>query len=307
MLLLLLLLTIVDAHYQLTNVISFHVPQTSNTIRHTALLSQPQPLGDLSCFIEFSTNPRAINRVLRDDTVEVSPEKKVDGWKEFVYLVTHLGYCLEMKPSGYWSYEICFDRAVRQFHDSEIYNLGIFKEVDNDRLELIFDNGSPCEAQVNKTPRTLRVKPQCDPMATIQAVKVEEAQVCSYVLYVATNKVCGDERFPMVSRKSEDSEDGDGDGSEEWVLSLSRTQGGGFLCQTFVHSHIHDVVFEAAQLSIAFVNSAIASQYQCSYSARTNGRSPALSSEFMLDGSTVKSSPRFATRLLMLSLHCLPK
>jgi len=124
------------------------------------------------------------------------------------------GSCLQ-RITGWWTYEYCYNKHIRQFHmeDSKVVNefyLGSQKidkeepsrpfgdeqqqqqpldgQLDDKYFSHFFDEGTPCD--LTGIPRTTEVRYFCANMESTIISGISEHSTCNYVLMVASPLLC---------------------------------------------------------------------------------------------------------------------
>lgn len=110
---------------------------------------------------------------------------------------------------GWWSYEFCYLRQIRQYHKAQAEGevnedllVGIYDPVASDDLNQKensrfflqkYSDGDSCD--LNNLPREATVQIYCLPGAVDEIVDVLEVSTCKYLITVATSRICPMERF----------------------------------------------------------------------------------------------------------------
>ncbi|XP_019851529.1 PREDICTED: endoplasmic reticulum lectin 1-like isoform X2 [Amphimedon queenslandica] len=122
---------------------------------------------------------------------------------------------------GYWSYEMCYGKQLRQFHEERNqeelkvveYNLGKFNKleaaappnppptwpylnIDYPYYEVSLSDGSPCDIK-DDMGRTTKVMIICDPehRTASSLVMVKETSTCQYEAVIATKSLCKNKAY----------------------------------------------------------------------------------------------------------------
>ncbi|CAI5703934.1 unnamed protein product [Peronospora effusa] len=129
------------------------------------------------------------------------------------------------RTEGWWTYEFCFGRSVRQYHrdaDGRItaeFSLGMFDEEGNRELERtgsalvseyidathdvprpayleLYDDGTICKDSENHVPRKAKVLYYCSHGGTSHHIlTVKETQTCTYTVKVSSPVLCDHPHF----------------------------------------------------------------------------------------------------------------
>mmetsp|Transcript_11725 Transcript_11725/g.14615 ORF Transcript_11725/g.14615 Transcript_11725/m.14615 type:complete len:403 (-) Transcript_11725:1306-2514(-) len=135
------------------------------------------------------------------------------------------GHCLQ-RVDGWWTYELCYKKYVRQFHrgknSKEVseYKLGYFDQYENDKLEKeggaltkTTPEGKPVytewytkgtECDLTGSHRSTKVVYMCPSSTTgfVELIKVEESATCGYVFSVMVPALCAHPFFEEVNQRS---------------------------------------------------------------------------------------------------------
>ena len=133
---------------------------------------------------------------LRENT-SASPSQLLEGLQSV---------CL-YKVVGWWTYELCHERHVRQFHGLsvddktlEVHHLGYFNPVLTEMqksssrhgktpyFSQYFTDGSTCD--INGNPREVEIRYFCDHDGTDHIDLVKEVGYCRYEIHVKTPRLC---------------------------------------------------------------------------------------------------------------------
>ena len=118
------------------------------------------------------------------------------------------------KIEGWWTYEYCHEKWVRQFHQTEAgieseFYMGMFDRPGTTGLVTpegqirgavqLFNNGTPCD--LTERPREARVLLVCDRDQPANAiVSIREPATCSYVVTISLKTLCN---HPLYKEKDE--------------------------------------------------------------------------------------------------------
>eukprot|EP00873_Tetraselmis_striata_P016506 jgi/Tetstr1/436770/TSEL_025550.t1 len=120
------------------------------------------------------------------------------------------------RVEGWWTYELCYKKRIRQYHqDHETitseFVLGNFDEVSSEKLELAvaegapessayfaqrYGSGTPCD--LTGTPRETEVRYVCSADSANVVSSIKEPSTCSYVLTFQTPLLC---KHPAFRKK----------------------------------------------------------------------------------------------------------
>ena len=127
-----------------------------------------------------------VERKIRDLEQKTSTDYGPDGrW-------LHLqGECIEFKPGGEFSYELCpFNEAKQKDRNGIGTSIGKWESFADDHTTMKFNNGQHCW---NAGARTLTVSLTCATENKI--LGVEEPEVCKYAMRFETPAACTDEHL----------------------------------------------------------------------------------------------------------------
>ncbi|XP_055593591.1 endoplasmic reticulum lectin 1-like isoform X2 [Uranotaenia lowii] len=132
--------------------------------------------------------------------------KKIRKSKELKPLLEFLdgGYCLT-GGSGWWKFELCFGKHVRQFHEDTSIFLGFFDKekhlewleqnpsikTKRNQLSNFYGGGDECDK--TQTPRQVEVKLKCTEHSISSnaiALYLLEPKPCEYILNVESSLIC---------------------------------------------------------------------------------------------------------------------
>jgi hypothetical protein len=267
------------------------------------------PASDSLCTFKFN---------LQDYQQQPTQEEQqpLNLWNNFVKHAQNMPHCVSLKKNNdYWRYDLCPSQHIIQAHNDEKYILGKFKAADNLKNELIFEDGQICDALQHKPARKTRVKVFCDEdAAEVRIIHIEETQMCSYTMYIATKMVCGDERFQRAQEKFPNyAEQGvvlqedDSTSFEEWHLYLDQTNNGELFCEAFLHGSSNNLKFKRAELTLSNKRFPFSLE-SCSLRAKGNFGELIPHNAFTISVGTEKinllSTPSFEGTLSYVGLHC---
>lgn len=179
--------------------------RAAKPVVRVATLDEPKPCSyqmlvftPLACSLEAQRGPPA----------STSP---------YTLLSSLHGSCVHL-GAGWWAYELCFGKSLRQYHienDQVVvqYLLGNFSS--NQREELgrdqmshqaflvqSYDRGDECD--LSGVARSTTVRFVCDPDDAQQAKLelVKETATCSYLAVVSTPLLCSHEKFRIKEREN---------------------------------------------------------------------------------------------------------
>jgi len=117
-------------------------------------------------------------------------------------------------------FEVCLGDEIKQSANDEYYTLGKYeKYTEGLKVQQLYTGGTLCDA--TRLPRKSNVEFTCRDDKP-QVVSVDEYQTCQYKIVVGIPDVCGHPSF--MEKFSE---------VETWVLELSETDEGEFICQVY--------------------------------------------------------------------------
>lgn len=115
---------------------------------------------------------------------------------------------------GWWSYEFCYLRQIRQYHKAqkedeknEDFLIGIYDPIESDSLNQMdtskfyfqkYTDGDTCD--LNSFPRESTVQFYCSPNSVDEIIDVVEVSTCKYLISIATARICADPKFVRSSQ-----------------------------------------------------------------------------------------------------------
>eukprot|EP01121_Diplochlamys_sp_Union-15-3_P009952 TRINITY_DN2739_c0_g1_i2.p1 TRINITY_DN2739_c0_g1~~TRINITY_DN2739_c0_g1_i2.p1 ORF type:complete len:304 (-),score=27.95 TRINITY_DN2739_c0_g1_i2:411-1322(-) len=153
----------------------------------------------VTCYI-----PKIVEREMHDS-------KEPQGETDIEKLLKLLHNSCLFKVEGWWSYEFCFGRHIRQYHEDERgklsneYYLGYPKDdkilEEEEYASLNYEGGSTCD--LTGLPRKTEVRLKCNSEISIIG-DIKEVSTCNYILNVELPSLCSHSKYKpkKVQRES---------------------------------------------------------------------------------------------------------
>jgi len=127
---------------------------------------------------------------------------------DIIKLLSPLTKSCTFRWEGWWTYEFCYGKYVRQFHQGKNGELGDqyylgYDEGDSKTQEnplyysIFYENGTPCE--LTGQPRSSEIRIRCAPNDVTSTIRdIVEPSSCKYILWINTPYVC---KHPLYKPK----------------------------------------------------------------------------------------------------------
>jgi len=239
------------------------------------------------CVFSFETNAGLKKAV----AAEPEPAAAASGRVDPATVAAALSGACVSSTSDYWTYELCFGQHLRQFHASDIYMLGRGVAVPTAGTTtggppaLVMEGGDMCAALNPAKPRSVKLNLACKRNAvTPQLTAISETSTCAYEAQVATNRVCADERYPVLPDnyavpQARSAAPGPLDtGSEDWFVEITELDAGSdgesvLMCQAYSLEYratsVTNLRFATVQLKVNKLTGSSATNRQLPASYRT--------------------------------------
>jgi hypothetical protein len=286
----------VSAHYQDERVNAFTVLN-----QHTSEVKVRIQHGDRkgSCTFRYVTSPV----VTKPTPQKANTVKQI----ELSSITESLSGICSIKRMDYWTYEVCFNRRVKQFHDSDSFTLG--QDVSVVGYEQIYSGGDVCDALPSHPTRKSTVKFNCNKYAVAEPtiISVSETSPCVYTVNVGTAKVCSDPNYPDLSADpAAGVSEGSGDTiSEDWFLEIVQLSDGRLMCSTYsneLRAVGSKLTFSSFELLIDS-DSLPGIESPEKFTARRPGREDCDADEVVYDSGILRSGSKFRNKLAFLKIY----
>ncbi len=282
--------------------------------RGTSEVSMTDSSGQSAkCRFSYETDPSAVRSPAPAPVPEPTKPKPQFNFDSFIAKYNSAGMCLQSKID-YWTYEFCFGKQLKQYHDNDQYMLGgktIRHESVQNAPGLIYDGGDMCmDLKPQPAPRQSRVKFMCRLEANRpQLVKVTEYSTCKYEVVIAASEVCDDERYERFQPSPSGVEEV-AHTFEDWIVEMYETSERRLVCtarsseyKASSGSGLNFVRFDfSVERNGLPTNKEKNQQIPGRVIAAQPGREPLKQEEFIATESSVKSSNQFLGKLAYLRI-----
>jgi len=278
-------------HYNDPRLRAFNINVEDEGERHVILNDNGE---EASCKFSFKTSATAI-----DPTQPAAVVKKVDL---SAVLRTLEGTCVS-RGIDYWTFEICFGGQIKQSHGGDVYILARQGQLAG-RTQM-YDGGDECSALPNKPARRVKVEFSCDKSANAPSiVTLTEPKTCEYTMMIATQHVCGDPVYPVITASAEG--EAVDNRNEDWLLELVHLDDGRLMCTAYTTEHRATgsrLSFQSFDLQLtAHKQAVVTSNARDHYVARRPGRVPLGTDEVVYGNGQLKNGPKFGGKLSFLKV-----
>eukprot|EP01116_Phalansterium_solitarium_P001065 TRINITY_DN10864_c0_g1_i1.p1 TRINITY_DN10864_c0_g1~~TRINITY_DN10864_c0_g1_i1.p1 ORF type:complete len:415 (-),score=136.73 TRINITY_DN10864_c0_g1_i1:77-1321(-) len=188
----------------------------SDEIKYSIALLAPKdtkeiPSGGTVHRLTSGSNKRQYDCTVPAPLENVDQENTTSAAPSFDDLLEPLSNSCLYRLAGWWTYEFCFGRHLRQYHqefdkpvrEGEEFFLGKTQVLPGvghkEYYAVTYTGGTPCD--ITHEPRSVEVQFICSPDQIPSAIiDIKEPASCTYIVQVATNLVC---RHPTLRPKKE--------------------------------------------------------------------------------------------------------
>ena len=184
---------------------------------------------EVSCSFQFATS--ATKKIVHEAPVVSTEGKKTDKKKTTKDVLEKLHGQCGGSNKGFWRYEVCIGKSVKQSHKGDVFFLGKAPEklaTDTARSQK-YVGGDVCAAVTGRPQRQATVSYSC--AEKLDIISVSETSTCVYSLVLGHPEFCGAQGYakvaPHVNQMASHTNLGSRDNNHEnWFMEINSFDGG---------------------------------------------------------------------------------